>query len=226
MRGTIRIPVGGWKDSLFDFCRYGPAHPSLVCAVFCPLVSLGQVYTRLGLNWHGQGQGQGQGDGSGGGDGNGGIMDGNSTGNQNTVNQYSSRAFKIMVAITVIFNIIIKMIDPIDHGSWIHVYNILFLLLCGILIGRTRTTIRKRYDIQATFIQEAMEKGNIDVSHWGTGDGVTSVCGCDVVEDYCVSCLCLPCAVSQMNRHTAPYETYEGTCFSSNGLPVHAPVMV
>ena len=205
--------------------------------MFCPLVSLGQVYTRLGLNWHGQGDIGGIGGGDGG--DHSGIMDGNTTttttttGNQNTVNPYSSRAFKIMVAITVLFNIIIRMIDPMDHGSWIHVYNILFLLLCCILIGRTRTTIRKRYDIQATFIQEVLEKVNIDidVSEWGSGDGngngITSrVCGCDVVEDYCVSCFCLPCAVSQMNRHTAPYETYEGTCFSSNGLPVHAPVMV
>ena len=225
---------------MFDFCKYGPGHPSLVCAVFCPLVSLGQVYTRLGLDWHGGGGGDGGGD-NGGGDG--GIMDGNTTtttttttttGNQNTntvnPNPYSSRAFKIMVAITVLFNIIINIIDPIKHGSWIHVYNITFLLLCCILIGRTRTTIRKRYDIQATLIQEALEKANVDIdlSEWGSGsgDGIMRVCGCDVVEDYCVSCFCLPCAVSQMNRHTAPYETYEGTCFSSNGLPVHAPVMV
>jgi hypothetical protein len=48
---------------------------------------------------------------------------------------------------------------------------------------------------------------------------------CDVVEDYCVSCFCAPCSVSQMSRHTAPYETYEGSCFSSNGMPPHAPVM-
>jgi len=215
-------------------------HSSLVCAVFCPLVSLGQVYTRLGLNWYGGGQGDGGiGDGIGmdgiGMNGGNNASTSTSTGNHGTIQHpYSSRAFKTMVAITILFNIIIRMIDPISHGSWIHVYNVLFLLLCAILIGRTRTTIRKRYDIQATFIQEAMEKGNIDVSHWGTGDGVGNgdggntgiVCGCDVVEDYCVSCLCLPCAVSQMNRHTAPYETYEGTCFSSNGLPDHAPVMV
>ncbi len=36
----LRVPMGGWKDSLFDFCRYGPFHSSLCLAVFCPLGEL------------------------------------------------------------------------------------------------------------------------------------------------------------------------------------------
>lgn len=36
-RSVLRIPMGGWKDGLFDFCRFGPFHPSLVCASCCPL---------------------------------------------------------------------------------------------------------------------------------------------------------------------------------------------
>lgn len=39
-RDVIRIPVGAWKDGLFDFCRFGPLHPSLCCAICCPLGKL------------------------------------------------------------------------------------------------------------------------------------------------------------------------------------------
>lgn len=50
--------------------------------------------------------------------------------------------------------------------------------------------------------------------------------GCDVVEDYLLSCFCAPCVVTQMSRHTAPYDTYDGSLCSSNGLPEHAPAMI
>lgn len=36
-RNAIRIPVGGWKDSLLDFCTLGPLHPSFCMGFFCPL---------------------------------------------------------------------------------------------------------------------------------------------------------------------------------------------
>ena len=39
-RDVIRIPVGAWKDGLFDFCRFGPLHSSFCCAVCCPLGKL------------------------------------------------------------------------------------------------------------------------------------------------------------------------------------------
>jgi len=37
--------------------------------------------------------------------------------------------------------------------------------------------------------------------------------------DFYVSLLCTPCALSQMERHTADYETYRGRCCSETGLP-------
>ena len=42
-----------WKDSLFACTRYGLIHPSLVCACFCPLILLGQIMTRLKMDWKG-----------------------------------------------------------------------------------------------------------------------------------------------------------------------------
>ncbi|GFH57923.1 hypothetical protein CTEN210_14399 [Chaetoceros tenuissimus] len=195
-RDIIRIPVGAWKDGLFDFCRFGPLHPSLCCAICCPLVSLGQIMTRLNLNWHGE--------------------------LNSSPSIPRSQAFKTMVVLSVLYGIIIRSIDPMRPNAYaiMHSLNFGFLILCGILIGRTRTTIRRRYDIQATMIEQAIERGGC--SH--LEDSVP--CGCDAVEDFLVSCACVPCAVSQMSRHTAPYETYEAACFSSDGMPPHAPEMV
>merc|ERR1740136_492935 len=50
----LSVPQGFWKDGFFDFCRLGPMHPSIVLAVCCPLLALGQITTRLGLKWNGE----------------------------------------------------------------------------------------------------------------------------------------------------------------------------
>jgi len=42
-----------WKDNLCDCCRHGICHPSFLNAFFCPLILLGQVMTRLKLDWIG-----------------------------------------------------------------------------------------------------------------------------------------------------------------------------
>jgi len=69
-------------------------------------------------------------------------------------------------------------------------------------------------------IATAAEKMNCQESYEENGNG------CDIAEDYIMACVCQPCVISQMNRHTALYDTYEGSCCSSNGLPSHAPLMV
>lgn len=45
--------VGMRKDDLFACTRYGLCHPSLICACFCPFILLGQIMTRLKLDWKG-----------------------------------------------------------------------------------------------------------------------------------------------------------------------------
>jgi len=42
-----------WKDDLFDCFQHGICHPSLINACCCPLLLIGQVMTRLKLNWCG-----------------------------------------------------------------------------------------------------------------------------------------------------------------------------
>jgi len=49
---------------------------------------------------------------------------------------------------------------------------------------------------------------------------------CKGWEDFCCA-LWLPCcAVTQMARHTADYNTYRGVCCTDTGLPEHVPAIV
>ena len=190
-----------------------------------PTVALGQIYTRLNLNWHGRPIEQ--------------EYETTSTSDTNTTiltpqYKYSSRAFKTTIAITILFKIIIPQLDPnrdvhtsqsFASDPYIHYSEILFLILCAILIARTRTYIRRRYDIQATIIEESIERAPCSCCR-NLEDNDSVPFGCDVVEDYAISFLCGPCVLMQMSRHTAPYDTYEGSCCSSNGLPSHAPSMI
>ncbi|KAL7546493.1 hypothetical protein ACHAWF_009830 [Thalassiosira exigua] len=50
---TEALTFGYWKDGLFDCCQFGCIHSVLCNAWCCPLVLLGQIMTRLKLNWLG-----------------------------------------------------------------------------------------------------------------------------------------------------------------------------
>lgn len=52
--GTATSVIGRWKDDLFACTRHGVCHPSCLNACFCGLVLLGQVMTRLKMNWMAQ----------------------------------------------------------------------------------------------------------------------------------------------------------------------------
>lgn len=47
-------PVGHWKDGTYDCCNYGLCHASCCLSWWCVLIALGQVITRLKLNWCGR----------------------------------------------------------------------------------------------------------------------------------------------------------------------------
>ena len=51
---AIDIPVGAWKDGLFNMCELGWYHPVLWNALFCPLIALGQIQTRVNLDFLGR----------------------------------------------------------------------------------------------------------------------------------------------------------------------------
>jgi Cys-rich protein (TIGR01571 family) len=47
------IPVGNWRDGLCDCFRLGTFHPHVWMAWCCLPIALGQVMTRLNLDWFG-----------------------------------------------------------------------------------------------------------------------------------------------------------------------------
>jgi len=175
-----------------DFCTYGPFHSSLCLSLCCPLISLGQIFTRLGLNWYAT----------------------------PTDNPRSHLAFKIMVSISMVYFALLNLFSNPSRNSQIASHNIyLFhLFFVAILAGKTRAYIRNAYDIPATLSKAAADMCSIDES--------TIPPVVDNLEDYVCSCVLLPCAISQMNRHTAMYDTYDSSYCSSNGMPAYAPMMV
>lgn len=48
------IPVGRWRDGLFDCCSIGCCHPVICNALCCPLVILGQIMMRVGFDFLGR----------------------------------------------------------------------------------------------------------------------------------------------------------------------------
>ena len=48
------IPVGRWRDGLFDCLRLGVCHPVMCNALFCPLILLAQVMSRVGFDFLGR----------------------------------------------------------------------------------------------------------------------------------------------------------------------------
>lgn len=46
-------PRGRWKDGLCDCFKFGPCHPALLNAFFCPQILMGQILTRMRMNWLG-----------------------------------------------------------------------------------------------------------------------------------------------------------------------------
>lgn len=192
----FNIPVGGWRDGIFDCCNHGCCHTSCCTAYWCPNLAVGQLMTRMGLDW---------------------------TGSPVPTNRYATgwSPFKLMVALTVAYfamylfvNTIIQVyVEPTDAGAPPHIPGwIIFLLGLRSLLAfmfsvyvlfamiRTRMYIRKKYAIREQYCS-----------------------GCD---DCCLSFWCSCCTVSQMDRHTADYRQLNASCCSETGLSQQAAHIV
>merc|ERR1719291_736732 len=77
------------------------------------------------------------------------------------------------------------------------VFNAFFLMYLMYLTKSVRESIRNKYQIP-----EENCEGN-----------------CEGVEDCMCATFCMPCAICQMGRHTADFDTYRATCCTSTGLP-------
>jgi len=153
--------------------------------MFYPVL-LGQVMTRLRLTW---------------------------LGNEGTLSQAQS-PFKIMLGITIFYqaaNLLLAFKAPLAvdengmpvYGSLFvgrYIFGLSFSLFLVILVCKTRTHIRSKYNIPEQ--------------------------SCNGCEDCCCAYWCGCCTIAQMARHTADYETYAGICCSDTGMPHHAPSIV
>jgi len=207
-----KAPIGRWKDGLCDWVCH-VLYPVFWVPYFCHLVALGQVMTRLQLNWKGR------------------------PGTANAVRQ----TFKIMLNITILFTVInwigsavfggtvgfeeekaydnnlnvITIEKPIfvpsDYNVEFHHISVFLLyVFTGILMMRTRHYLRSRYHIPKS----------VDC----LANYSTSGCGHRVdCEDCVCSFFCQCCVVSQMMRHTADYDTYAAKYCTPTGLASHVP---
>lgn len=175
---AIDIPVGAWKDGIGGICSLGCCHPTAWHAVFCPLLLLSQVQTRLELDFLGR------------------PRFGNAS-MSNRLLMWTVVCFWITVDAVLFTACNIKWSQGLEltWADWCAV-GMVNLFMVGFVIFVTQSTrsfLREKYMIR--------EERCLDL------------------EDLCCAVTCLPCAVAQMARHTANYNTYEAVCCSKTGLP-------
>lgn len=119
------VPVGHWKDGLFDCFKLGVIHPLLWNARCCLLVALGQVNNRLKLTW---------------------------LGNEGTIAQ-TVTTFRIFLLISLVHFVVTILVSLPDVNAYIYARSIfnfldfLFWLFAAFLIIKTRNHIRSKYSI-------------------------------------------------------------------------------
>ena len=197
-KGAHNVPTGRWRDGLCDCFRFGCCHPQCCLTFWCNPCALGQVLTRLKLNWCAASRQ---------------VQDGMS-------------AFKIYFAIYVVYlvatwvlAIIIGQFRDEDNedNDWnyegdpdwligIRILRVLIDLALFLTIFfvtmKLRRYIRDKYRIPA------------------------ETCGGEGCEDCCCAFWCQPCTVCQMARHTADYHQYSAGCCTEDGLAGGAPEVV
>lgn len=73
------------------------------------------------------------------------------------------------------------------------IFNLLVLVYMVNLTRKVRESIRNKYQIPEEH--------------------------CEGIEDCLCATFCMPCAICQMGRHTADFDTYRATCCTKTGLP-------
>lgn len=189
------IPVGQWRNGLFECCAHGCCHPMCCLASWCRPLALGQVMTRMNLDPCGNPDVQGT--------------------------SRTCGPFKVMVALTVAlycgYYICLVIAAPINTASnaggygasgedfgpndivtaLYQIFSIAISMYFLIVTCKTRAHLRRTYNIPET--------------------------SCNGCEDCCCAYWCGCCTLAQMARHTADYETYPAACCSETGLNNRAP---
>jgi Cys-rich protein (TIGR01571 family) len=193
------IPIGKWRDGVFDCCNLGCGHAHFWLSWCCTPIALGQVMTRLHLDWLGSPM----------------------------TNPSSWSTFKILT-VSFIASLVLRYgmsiinmpytspsyadaypydgtvaskpnwlvaLDGIHHCI-LYAYG-LYLLIAMI---RARSNLRSKYAIPEQY--------------------------CSGCEDCCCSFWCHCCVVAQMARHLNDYEHNEASCCTDTGLRNSEPHII
>lgn len=204
------IPMGRWRDGLWDFCAHGCCHP-LCCLTYCvrPL-ALGQVMHRLKLTPCGN------------------RMPTEDVNANTTISPFSVMA--ALVLFLYIFNNAFPFIIPPPPPSnnngevpadtsevpipWSSIVSLCFYIFVNVAASvyilwmtcKTRNYLRRVYAIPSCCSRNNNNNNN-------GGDG----CG-GWWEDACCSFWCGCCVVAQMARHTVDYRNANAACCTEDGL--------
>lgn len=126
------IPSDRWRDGIFDCCRFGFLHPVVCVGLFCFPIPLGQVMTRMDLNWIGDYR-------------------------DPEVQGVRISAFKVVILILAIYlagqyvtsaNLWEELIElPLPIFLPMSWWDFLFWVYCFVVVMKTRSYIRRKYSI-------------------------------------------------------------------------------
>ena len=200
---TTTIPVGHWRDHLYDCFRHGICHPHCWASWMCTFLATGQVIRRMQFDWTGR-----------------------------PTERLSARAmnFSIIAGMVVVYFVVhfviyVSMVsmDPNlrqqeddSSSNWSPVeaeedepavfkflvilyqfFGITYWIVSTIILIRTRRSVRERYGIPGQDLEDCL-------------------CG--------VCCHC--CVAGQLLRHTTDYDVHPSAIFTDTGLPPHVPGIV
>lgn len=199
------IPVGRWRDGLFDCCSVGLCHPTIWNALFCPLgkllywnrrskrfflvlsdlhfsllssliVLLRQILTRVGFDFLGR------------------PTTRKKVNGPKTLQTILGFWIFINIGLFCAYNLKWSQgmeLSMADLGAFAFV-NIAYIFFLVYLTSSTRGSLREKYFIRESRFHD--------------------------LEDCCCATFCLPCTLCQMGRHTADYTESDGVCCNDTGL--------
>ncbi|KAL7502198.1 hypothetical protein ACHAXN_000611 [Cyclotella atomus] len=245
MQSDAAIPTGAWRDSLWNCCAFGPCHSHFLNSWFCRSVLIGQLLTRMKMDWLGSLQRR---------------NDGNDDAERN-YHQGWRNSFRNLILLTVAFYLLMAVtttpqtMDPSMQSSFQDQaktnndasqpdqyityndlskvdkikYNLngcisaLFSFYMVYILAKLRATTRRTYSIPE---ENCLCCYQLGVCGNNTRDGI-ECCGKienreDGVpigwEDVCCSIWCSMCVAAQMARHTVDYRERRGACCNSVGV--------
>jgi hypothetical protein len=221
------IPRGHWRDSMYNFCRYGPCHPSLLLAIFFRPQLMAQIMERNRLTWCGDYDPF--------------SYASNKKANMNEKNGRTGTGNATALNGTE-EEVVQKPISTFTIVMLLYIGYLLFDRCLGIYMGNN--TVREwdddkngwtyipQYPDFVRIIQDvvglfffvyfvrALTKARRNVRNQFSIPEEQ----CHGCEDLCCSLFCACCTVSQIARHTNDYDKNPASCCSPTGLGPHVPM--